>query len=277
MRPDLRALAALAALLSGAAGAGAGPATSAGHGSSHLLWHNCDRSFYGSFQCSELAVPIDYARPADGNLNLALIEHPATGAPVLGDIVMNPGGPGGSGVQFLESTVESSSFPAGLADHFNLVSFDPRGVGQSDPVVCVGAVALVRGVLSFDPDPVTAAQVSTQVSGAKAFARSCAEHTSRALLENVGTADTVRDLDRIRAALGQAKLDYLGFSYGTYLGEFYDEEYPGHVRAMVLDGVVDPALSSTATAEQQAEALEGDLRDFFTWCAGNWLGPLRAT
>lgn len=127
-------------------------------------------------------------------------------------------------------------------------------------MVCLGAAALARSLPSFDPDPVSATQVSAKVSGAKAFARSCTEHSSKALLENVGTADTVRDLDRIRAALGQSKLNYLGFSYGTYLGELYDEEYPSHVRAMVLDGVVDPALSSTAWNEQRAAALEGDLR-----------------
>jgi pimeloyl-ACP methyl ester carboxylesterase len=274
MRSDLRALAAMAALLSGAAGAGAGLTTSAPPASSHLHWHKCD-AYFESFLCSELAVPIDYGRPADGNLKLALVERPATDAPVLGDIVINPGGPGGSGVQYLQS--ESFYFPAGLTDHFNLVSFDPRGVGQSDPVACVGAPTLVHNVLKFDTDPVTAAQVSTLVSWQKAFARSCAEHTSMTLLENVGTADTVRDLDRIRVALGQSKLNYLGFSYGTYLGELYDEQYPGHVRAMVLDGVIDPALSSTAWSEQQAEGLEGELGEFFAWCDGKSLGRLQAT
>jgi pimeloyl-ACP methyl ester carboxylesterase len=242
--------------------------------SSHLHWHIC-KSFDQSFLCSELAVPIDYTRPSAGNLNLALIERPATDAPVLGDIVINPGGPGGSGVQYLE--YESYYFPAELTDHFNLVSFDPRGVGQSDPVACLGASALVHNVLSFDPDPVTVAQVSTRVSDEKAFARSCAEHTSMTLLDNIGTAATSRDLDRIRAALGQSKLNYLGVGYGTYLGELYDQEYPGHVRAMVLDGVIDPALSSTAWSEQQAEALEGEPGDFFAWCDGKSLGRLQAT
>ncbi len=277
MRPDLRALAGLAALVpavTGAGGAGAAPSSSVAPVSSQLHWHTCD-AYYESFLCSELPVPIDYARPADGNLKLALVERPATDAPVLGDVVINPGGPGGSGVQYLEA--ESYIFPAELTDHFNLVSFDPRGVGQSDPVACLAASELVHNVLNFDPDPVTVAQLSTRVSGEKAFARSCAEHTSMTLLENVGTADTVRDLDRIRAALGQSKLNYLGFSYGTYLGELYDEQYPRHVRAMVLDGVIDPALSSTAWSEQQAEALEGELGDFFTWCDGNWLGRLQAT
>jgi pimeloyl-ACP methyl ester carboxylesterase len=216
----LGALATLAALLSGAVGAAADPTASVAPLSSPLHWHICD-AYNESFLCSELAVPIDYARPADGNLKLALVERPANDAPALGDIVMNPGGPGDSGVHYLEA--DSYIFPAELTDHFNLVSFDPRGVGQSDPVACEGASALVHNVLNFDPDPVTAAQASTLVSGEKAFARSCVEHTSMTLLDNVGTADTVRDLDRIRAALGQSKLNYLGLGYGTYLGELYDE------------------------------------------------------
>jgi pimeloyl-ACP methyl ester carboxylesterase len=270
----LGALATLAALLSGAVGAAADPTASVAPLSSPLHWHICD-AYNESFLCSELAVPIDYARPADGNLKLALVERPANDAPALGDIVMNPGGPGDSGVHYLEA--DSYIFPAELTDHFNLVSFDPRGVGQSDPVACEGASALVHNVLNFDPDPVTAAQASTLVSGEKAFARSCVEHTSMTLLDNVGTADTVRDLDRIRAALGQSKLNYLGLGYGTYLGELYDEAYPGHVRAMVLDGVVDPALSSSAGTQQRAQALQGELGDFFTWCDGNSLGRLQAT
>jgi len=102
MRPDLRALAALAALVSGATGAGAGPVPSVAPASSQLRWHIC-KSFDQSFLCSELAVPIDYSQPSAGSLKLALIERPATDAPVLGDIVINPGGPGGSGVQYLKA------------------------------------------------------------------------------------------------------------------------------------------------------------------------------
>jgi pimeloyl-ACP methyl ester carboxylesterase len=280
VRPDLRALGALGALAAlltgaaGAAGAGAAPSSSLAPVSSQLHWHSCD-AYDESFLCSELAVPIDYAHPADGNLELALVERPASDTPVLGDIVINPGGPGDSGVQYLES--ESFYFPAELTEHFNLVSFDPRGVGQSDPVSCVGASVLVHNVLNFDPDPVTAAQAATLVSSDKAFARACAEHTSMTLLENVGTANAARDLDRIRVALGQSKLDYLGLGYGTYLGELYDEQYPSRVGAMVLDGVVDPALSSTALSQQRAQALQGELGDFFAWCDGSSLGRLQAT
>ncbi len=116
------------------------------------------------------------------------------------------------------------------------------------------------------PAPGTANQIAVVVRATKAFDRSCAEHSSMALLENVSTLDTVRDLDRIRAALGQAKLNYLGFSYGTYLGEVYAQTYPSHVRAMVLDGVFNPVLSNSEILEQQAQGFEAALADFFAWC-----------
>jgi pimeloyl-ACP methyl ester carboxylesterase len=174
---------------------------------------------------------------------------------------MNPGGPGASGVQFLEQT----TFPVALRASFNLVSFDPRGVGESDPVTCVGAAG-IRSLVALDPDPTTPGEIADVVRATQSFDHACAEHTSSTLLHNVSTMDTVRDLDQIRAALGRAKLDYLGFSYGTYLGELYAKTYPSHVRAMVLDGAVDPALSDNAIAAQQAVGFERDLSDFFAWC-----------
>jgi len=222
-----------------------------------LDWHGCAVRFL----CAGLDVPLDYANQAGGSLTLALVELPATGSRPVGDLVMNPGGPGGSGVQFLETT----SFPSGLRSSFNLVSFDPRGVGESDPVQCLGASG-IRNLIALDPAPSTGTQIAVVVRATRAFDRSCAEHSSMVLLENVSTLDTVRDLERIRAALGQAKLNYLGFSYGTYLGEVYAQTYPDHVRAMVLDGVFNPALSNNEILEQQAEGFEADLADFFAWC-----------
>jgi pimeloyl-ACP methyl ester carboxylesterase len=255
-----RLVAGLVVVVFSVAGAAAIPASASSSGTSHLSWHRCG----SHFRCAGLPVPLDYADPAAGHLSLAIIELPATGAHVIGDLVMNPGGPGGSGLEFLETT----SFPPALRASFNLVSFDPRGIGQSDPVTCEGPPG-IRSLIALDPDPSTAAEISTVVQAAKAFDRSCTQHSSMTLLEHVGTRDTVRDLDRIRAALGQAKLDYMGFSYGTYIGELYAQMFPSHVRAMVLDGVVDPALSSTAEVGQQAKAFEVDLGDFLAWCPGN--------
>ncbi len=225
-----------------------------------LSWRPCDKKF----RCATLEVPIDYAAPSRGRLGLAVVELPSTSAHPVGDLVMNPGGPGGSGVSFLEQT----PFPAGLRSEFNLVSFDPRGVGESDPVRCVDAAG-IRKLIGLNPAPATPSEVGTVVAATKSFVAACAAHTPKLLLENMGSAATVEDMDRLRAALGEAKLNYLGFSYGTYLGELYAERYPTHLRAAVLDGVVDPALSTTEADRQQGAGFETDLHDFFAWCPRN--------
>lgn len=217
------------------------------------------------FRCSPLVVPVSYGRPSDGTLRLAVVELPAGNhAASAPDIVMNPGGPGGSGVQFLES--DASSFPAIIREHFNLVSFDPRGIGESDPVRCFTTLSGFVRYLALPPFPTKSFPLADFLAANKSFAGDCAAHTSRTLLANVSTADTARDMDRLRLALGQERLDYLGFSYGTYLGTLYAEMFPSHVGATVLDGAVDPALSSEAAALVQAEGFEGDLHDFFSWC-----------
>src|SRR5579875_1980366 len=170
----------------GAAVVGAGSVpVAAGARAGGLSWHPCA----SGYRCASLAVPVDYADPQEGTLKLALIELPATGRHVVGDLVMNPGGPGASGLEFLQEV----SFPAGLRASFNLVSFDPRGVGQSDPVTCVGAAG-IRSLVSLNPDPKTPAQVATVVRATQAFDQACAKHTSAQLLRNVSTLDEARDL-----------------------------------------------------------------------------------
>ncbi len=244
--------------LSAASGASAsGPAVPSAV--SGLVWHRC-----GRFRCSRLAVPISYAQPAKGTLHLAVVELPAThGAKSAHSIVVNPGGPGESGVQFLKET--AADFPAALRASFNLVSFDPRGVGGSDPVECATSAGL-RQWLDLNPAPSTPTQITAVVAATKAFDQGCGSGVPRDVLASLSTAVTARDLDRLRQALGQPKLDYLGFSYGTYLGALYAQEFPGEVGSMVLDGAVDPALSTTAMDLQQARGFEGDLHDFFAWC-----------
>jgi pimeloyl-ACP methyl ester carboxylesterase len=123
--------------------------------------------------------------------------------------------------------------------------------------------------VAVDPDPKTPAEIAAVIADVKAFDAACARHVRRDVLANLSTAVTARDMDRLRAALGQVKLDYLGFSYGTYLGALYAQEFPGNVGNMVLDGAVDPALSEVTTEQQQAASFEVDLRDFFAWCPTN--------
>jgi pimeloyl-ACP methyl ester carboxylesterase len=225
-----------------------------------LDWRPCDQSYL----CARLEVPLDYAQPDGSQIGLAVAERPATNPHPLGDLLLNPGGPGGSGVQF----IEGASFLASLAGSYNLISWDPRGIGQSDPVECVSAPTL-RSVIAADPAPSTPSQVAALVAESKQFVAACKANTPMSLLENVSTADTARDMDQLRAALGLGQLNYLGFSYGTYLGELYAEMFPTHVRAMVLDGVFDPALSVADLAAGQAAGFDLDLNDFFAWFSTN--------
>jgi pimeloyl-ACP methyl ester carboxylesterase len=248
-------------------GAAAANASSAARISGHarrsvaVRWTACRG--HAGFRCAWIPVPIDYAQPTLGTIKLAVVMLPATSRHPVGDLFINPGGPGASGVDFLEQS--GSDYPAALRAKFNLVSWDPRGIERSDPVLCVNANEM-RALTQITPQPATAAQVAQVVRATKQFVADCEAHTSRLLLENVGTRATAEDLDRLRADLGQAKLDYLGFSYGTYLGEVYAQRYPTHIRAMVLDGAVDPSLTTIAKDRQQALGFEVDLHAFFRWC-----------
>jgi len=254
------AAATLAAALASGCTTGDLSAPGQGRTAGALRFHPCG----GPFRCATLRVPVSYSDPGDGSIPLAVVELPATGPrrPV-GDLVLDPGGPGASGVRFLEAAW--TQFPASLRERFTLVAFDPRGAGASDPVVCASGPAL-RRLLALPPAPTTPAQVREVVVATRAFVAGCLRHTPRVVLAHLSTLEEARDLDRLRAALGERRLTYMGFSYGTYLGTLYLELYSRRVRAMVLDGAVDPALSTTEEELQQAEGFEQDLRDFFSWC-----------
>ncbi|HEV8065084.1 MAG TPA: alpha/beta hydrolase [Acidimicrobiales bacterium] len=212
-------------------------------------------------------MPISYSDPSGGTIKLAVIELPATGGQTAArDLVLNPGGPGESGVGFLEQAW--TSFPPSLRQVFNLVSFDPRGVGESDPVEC-GTPANLRQWLAFNPVPENGTQIAQLEAEDKAFDQSCAKSVPRAVLANLSTEVTAHDLDRLRQALGQSKLDYLGFSYGTYLGSLYAQTFPDKVGALVLDGAVDPSLGMASQDSEQAASFQVDLDDFFKWCSGD--------
>jgi pimeloyl-ACP methyl ester carboxylesterase len=225
-----------------------------------LTWTSCGG---GAFQCADLAVPLSYSNQGAGTIEIAVVRLPPTGSDPIGNIVINPGGPGASGVQFLEGSWQS--FPAPLRARFGLVSFDPRGIGESAPISCLSPTA-IRAYIGIDPSPVSAPQVQSVVVADKEFVARCEHQVPPALLDNVSTVDTARDMDRLRAALGEAKLTYFGYSYGTYLGTVYAELFPSRVRAMVLDGALDPALGTVAFESQQAVGFENDLSDFLDWC-----------
>ena len=247
-----------------------------------VAWSGCG----SDLQCGSVAVPLDYSQPQGRMIEIAVERRPAADpSQRIGSLVINPGGPGTSGIDDLPN--ELSVLTPGLLDRFDIVSFDPRGVERSAPVECsptaqssppatVPATPTTTAVPAPLPDPVplTVAAQSAAVTEDTAYAASCQEY-SDGILPFVGTVDAARDLDRIRAALGDAKLTFIGHSYGTLLGAVYAGMYPGHVRAMVLDGAIDPALGTDQMALDQAKGFESVLNDFFSWCASSSSCPWR--
>jgi pimeloyl-ACP methyl ester carboxylesterase len=226
----------------------------------------------GDLQCGTLVVPLNYADPSGPTISIAVARHPAeVPADRIGSLVIDPGGPGVSGIDDMAN--ELSVLTPQLLDDFDIVMFDPRGVERSDPVTCGETPGAAPAALA-DPVPTTPAQVSATIAGLKQYAAAC-EMASPTILPYVGTVDVARDMDRLRAALGDSGLTYMGQSYGTLLGLTYAALFPTHVRAMVLDSVIDPALSLNQMTLGQAEGFESELDAFFTWCAGTASCPWR--
>jgi len=244
------------------------PATSGGSAApaTSLDWAPCRGKLtsQAGLQCATLAVPIDPSTPDGPTLDLALARKKSTGSADerIGSLVMNPGGPGGSGLEFLANA--SMAFPSSLTDRFDLVSFDPRGVGESDPVRCLDddqKDEQLEGDLSPDDDAERAHSEAQQ-----AELRKGCETRNPDLVTHMSTADVAADMDRIRAAVGDEKLNYLGYSYGTAIGATYAAKFPANIRAMVLDGSVSPSASVADQAMVQATGFERTLGNFVTTC-----------
>ena len=213
------------------------------------------------YDCGTVQVPLDYTKPGGQQIGIAVDRKPATGAKI-GSLITNPGGPGASGVDELDYLVSLLS-PAVLA-RFDVIGFDPRGVGRSAPVRCETGQQLDQ-FLHLNPAPATDAGFQTLLAGAKSFDQHC-QAMSGSLLPFVGTVNVARDMEEIRSAVGDSKLNFFGFSYGTFLGATYAEMFPTHVRAMVLDGALDPALDPIASNIEQAVGFDSQLNAFFDYC-----------
>jgi pimeloyl-ACP methyl ester carboxylesterase len=231
-----------------------------------LAWKSCS----GGYQCAQLKVPLDYAKPSGVALELSVVREQTGVKAKLGSVVLNPGGPGGSGVQYARAAAPIIGLQ--LGGKFDIVGFDPRGVGESAPVRCLSAKELDQWV-AFEADPTSSGEIARQDVLAKGFAAGCGKK-SGALLAHISTVDTARDLDVLRAALGDPKLTYIGASYGTFLGAIYAQLFPTHVRALVLDGALDPSSSAADLDHTQAKGFEVALQSYIASCMSHGNCPL---
>jgi pimeloyl-ACP methyl ester carboxylesterase len=231
-----------------------------------LSWSGCG----GEFQCAKLTVPTDYAKPAGSTITLSLLRLRTEGDDRLGSLVINPGGPGGSGVDYARSA--RAVISDAVRDRYDVVGFDPRGVGTSTPLKCLSD-AETDQLVAADPTPDDPAEVRSTISLFEQLAARCKAGGGE-LLAHVTTRDAARDMDVLRAALGDSKLTYLGKSYGTFLGATYAELFPGNVGNVVLDGALDPALPSEQVNLGQAKGFEQATRAFVADCAKSSECPL---
>jgi pimeloyl-ACP methyl ester carboxylesterase len=203
-----------------------------------------------AYECATAGVPLDYDRPNGPAVQLAVVRIPARDpARRIGSLFLNPGGPGGSGVDFalFFGPFAELFWGAEVRDRFDIVGFDPRGVGRSTALRCFGNLRQSTAVFAPFPFPLTPAEEAIVAAGDRLLADQCAQRGNK-IAEHMSTANVARDLDRLRAAAGDAGLNFVGLSYGSYLGTTYANLFPGRVRAVVVDGVLDPVAWANVDA-----------------------------
>lgn len=232
-----------------------------------LAWRSCGERV----ECSTLRVPLDHTQPAGRRIDVAVVRVPATGGGrPLGSLVLNPGGPGGSGVAYARAAPQV--LPPDLRARFDIIGFDPRGVGASTPVDCISD-RQTDALLAGPGEPENAAELQQVVASSRALVEGC-RRSSGDLLSHLRTDDVARDMDVLRAALGDQRLTFLGKSYGTFLGARYAELFPTRVRALALDGAVDPSLTGEQLNAAQARGFESSFTAFLTQCVADGGCPL---
>lgn len=227
-----------------------------------LAWTGCATKAYPKLQCATLKVPLNHDDPAGRSITLALTRVPHTASTFQGPLLVNPGGPGGSGRAM--AGYVAASLPPKVAAEYDVIGFDPRGVGKSEPALdCEpGHFAPVRA----DSVPTGAEAERAAVDRARSFAEACGKKYAD-VLPYIDTVSTARDLDAIRAALGAPQINYLGYSYGTYLGAVYARLHPDRVRRMALDSVVNPHGVWYEDNISQDYAFDTRHKDFMAWVA----------
>ncbi|MER5884294.1 alpha/beta hydrolase [Streptomyces sp. NPDC001941] len=226
-----------------------------------LSWRECG---VPGFQCATLKAPLDYARPSAGDVKLAVSRVKATGpGKRLGSLLVNPGGPGGSAVGYLQGYA-GIGYPAQVRARYDMVAVDPRGVARSEPVECLDGKGM-DAYTQVDQTPDDAREQQLLTASMKDFAAGCAKRSGR-ILPHVSTVEAARDMDVLRAVLGDAKLTYVGASYGTFLGATYAELFPDRTGRLVLDGAMDPSLPAAEMNRDQTAGFETAFQSFAADC-----------
>ena len=225
-----------------------------------LDWATCEDD--DQYQCATLTVPLDHDDPAGQTIEIAVLRSPATSGEAQGSLVVNPGGPGGSGVDYAKTGDQIATEDVLAA--YDVVGFDPRGVGRSTPIDCLDDQEL-DAYVSEGGTPEDEEDIADAQEIGQEFIEGC-QANSGEMLPHLGTADVARDLDILRATLGEEQLTYLGKSYGTFIGALYAELFPDRAGRLVLDGAIDPSLSGRELSLGQAEGFEVALSSFLDWC-----------
>ncbi|WP_333743243.1 alpha/beta hydrolase [Streptomyces ardesiacus] len=226
-----------------------------------LAWRDCG---VPGFQCATMKAPLDYAKPTEGDVRLAVARKKATGpGKRLGSLLVNPGGPGGSAIGYLQQYA-GVGYPAKVRAQYDMVAVDPRGVARSEPVECLDG----REMDTFtqtDTTPDDAGETDALVDAYKKFAEGCGADAPK-LLRHVSTVEAARDMDVLRAVLGDEKLNYVGASYGTFLGATYAGLFPDRTGRLVLDGAMDPSLPARRMNLEQTAGFETAFQSFAKDC-----------
>ncbi|MFE5814129.1 alpha/beta hydrolase [Streptomyces sp. NPDC056479] len=245
------------------------PAALAPYYGQKLTWRDCG---VPGFQCATLRAPLDYAKPEAGDTRLAVTRKKATGpGKRLGSLLVNPGGPGGAAIGYLQQYA-GIGYPAEVRARYDMVAVDPRGVAGSDPVECLDGKEMdAYTQTDFTPDDEK--ETGELVDAYKRFAEGCGADAA-GLLRHVSTAEAARDMDVLRAAVGDDKLTYVGASYGTFLGATYAGLFPDRVGRLVLDGAMDPSLPARRMNLDQTAGFETAFQAFAKDCVGQRDCPL---
>ncbi len=250
-------------------------ATPAAAAPASVAWSKCFANF-GAFECGTVQVPLDYDEPAGARISIALVRQPATDPQRrIGSLFLNPGGPGGSGVDFTVFAGPSLYTPEVRA-RFDLVGFDPRGIMRSTALRCFGTPRQWEPALTPFAFPTTSEEEQTWIAAQRHMNDAC-EQRGGQIADHMSTANVARDLDLLRRAVGDDKLTFAGFSYGSYLGVTYANLFPQKVRALVVDGVLDPVAWSTGAGDEAATipfstrlhsdaGAQATLQEFFRLC-----------